>query len=206
MGPAIIVGLLVIVVALVGLLAVLLTRRQQATGTSLVQAEEQASRLVAEGESKHKELLVQAREETLALRTTLEDEVRERRAEAARVEQRLTQKEENLDKKIEGLERREQSLRDREAQIERLRTEAEAMRDRQQGELERVASLTAGEARDQLLGAIESEVRDEGSRRVREMEKDVEATAGPRARKMRVAAIADLSGFEDNQVHGIATG
>ncbi len=189
MGPAITVGLVVIVILLVGAIAVLLTRRQQAATTSLQTAEEQATRLIAEAQTKQKELTVQAREENLALRNTLDAEIRERRAEAARVEQRLTQKEENLDRKVEAIDRREQGMRDREAGIDRLRTEAEALRGRQQGELERVANLTADEARGQLLAAIEDEVREEGSRRVREMEKEVEATAGPRARKILATAI-----------------
>ncbi len=181
-----------VIVGLVGLLAGagagFLVRRR-AEGTSLQQAEEQASRILAEAETRQKELLLEAKEETLALRNALESELKERRAEAARIEQRLTQKEENLDRKIEALERREQSVRDREAQIERLRAEAEELRQRQATELERVANLTVDEARQQLLAAIEVEIRDEASRRVREIEKEVEATAGQRARKILATAI-----------------
>ena len=181
-----------VIVGLVGLLAGagagFLVRRR-AEGTSLQQAEEQASRILAEAETRQKELLLEAKEETLSLRNALEAELKERRAESARIEQRLTQKEENLDRKIETLERREQSVRDREAQIETLRVEAEELRQRQATELERVANLTVDEARQQLLAAIEVEIRDEASRRVREIEKEVEATAGQRARKILATAI-----------------
>ena len=163
--------------------------RRRSDSTSLQQAEEQASRILVEAETRTKELTLAAKEETLALRNTLETELRERRAEAARIEQRLTQKEENLDRKIEALERREQSLRDREAQIDQLRTEAEELRQRQASELERVANLTVDEAKEQLLAAVESEIRDEASRRVREMEREVEANAGQRARKILATAI-----------------
>ncbi|MBE0609637.1 MAG: ribonuclease Y [Dehalococcoidia bacterium] len=181
-----------IIVGLVGLLAGagagFLVRRR-AEGTSLQQAEEQASRILAEAETRQKELLLAGKEETLSLRNSLEAELKERRTEAARIEQRLTQKEENLDRKVEALERREQSVRDREAQIEQLRSEAEEMRHRQATELERVANLTVDEARQQLMAAVEVEIRDEASRRVREIEKEVEATAGPRARKILATAI-----------------
>ncbi len=182
---AIIVGLVGLAVGAGAGLAV----RRRSDSTSLLQAEEQASRILAEAETRTKELTLAAKEETLALRNTLETELRERRAEAARIEQRLTQKEENLDRKIETLERREQSLRDREAQIDTLRQEAEELRQRQATELERVASLTVDEAREQLLATIEVEIRDEASRRVREMEKEVEASAGQRARKILATAI-----------------
>ncbi|WP_322817632.1 ribonuclease Y [Tepidiforma sp.] len=181
-----------IIVGLVGLLvgagAGVLYRRR-VTGTSLQQAEEQANRILAEAETRQKELLLQAKEETLQLRNSLEAEMKERRAEISRIEQRLAQKEENLDRKIETLERREQALREREAQIERLRAEAEELRQRQATELERVANLSVDEARQQLLAAVEVEIRDEASRRVREMEKEVEATAAARARKILATAI-----------------
>lgn len=181
-----------IVVGLAGLLlgvAVGYLARRRTVGTSLVQAEEQASRILAEAESRQKELLLEARDETLKLRTTLEEEIRERRAEASRVEQRLLQREETLDRKLEALESRDQAVRDREARIEATRAEIEELRQQQVREVERISGLTAAEAREQLLQAVEVEIRDDASRRVREIEKEVEATAGMRARKILATAI-----------------
>ena len=185
-------AIIAIIVGLVGLLVGAgagFVARKRTDGTSLQQAEEQASRLIIEAESRQKELLLEAKEENLRLRNTLENEIRERRTEVQRIEQRLTQKEENLDRKTDALERREQSLRDREAQIERLRSEAEELRQRQAGEIERIAGLTQAEAREQLLAAIDVEIREDANRRVREIEKEVEATAGVRARKILATAI-----------------
>ena len=113
--------MLAIVAIIVGLACLLIgagagfALRKRSDGTSLQQAEEQANRILAEAETRQKELLLAAKEEQLTLRNQLEAELKERRAEAARIEQRLTQKEENLDRKVETLERREQSLRDRES-------------------------------------------------------------------------------------------
>jgi ribonuclease Y len=185
-------AIIAIVVGLAGLLVGVAAGymvRRRATGISLQQAEEQANRTLAEAESKQKELLLEAKEEALRLRNDLEVEIRDRRAEVARTEQRLGQREENLDRKAENLDRRDQGLRDRESEIERVRAEAEELRARQQGELERVASLTVAEAREQLLAAVDSEIRDEAGRRVREMEKEAEATAAQRARKILATAI-----------------
>ncbi len=163
--------------------------RRRTDGTSLLQAQEQAARILAEAESKQKDLLLEAKEETLQLRNAIETEMRERRTEAARVEQRLAQKEENLDRKAEAFDRREQDVRQREAAIEQLRAEAEELRHKQITEIERIANLTSGEAREQLLAAVEVEIRDEASRKVREIEKETEATAGIRARKILATAI-----------------
>lgn len=185
-------AIVAIIVGLAGLLVgagVGFSARRRSVGTSLQQAEEQASRIIAEAETRQKELLLEAKEENLRLHNTLESEIRERRSEAQRIEQRLAQKEENLDRKIEGLERREQAIRDREAQVEQIRAEAEEIRHRQAAEMERISNLTQAEAREQLLAAVEVEIHDEASRRVREMEKEVEATAAMRARKILASAI-----------------
>ena len=185
-------AVIAIIVGLVGLLVgagVGFAVRRRADGTTLQQAEEQASRILAEAESRQKELLLEAKEGTLQVRADAEAEVRERRAETTRIEQRLAQKEENLDRKVEAVDRRDQQARDREAQIDRVRAEAEEMRQRQAGELERLAGLTRDEARDQLMAAVEVEIRDEASRKVRAIEKEVEATAGVRARKILATAI-----------------
>jgi ribonuclease Y len=163
--------------------------RRRTDGTSLQQAQEQASRILAEAESKQKDLLLAAKEETLQLRNAIETEMRERRTEAARAEQRLAQKEENLDRKAEAFDRREQDVRQREASVEQLRAEAEELRHKQLTEIERIANLTTGEAREQLMAAVEVEIRDEASRKVREIEKETEATAGMRARKILATAI-----------------
>ena len=187
--------MLAIIAIIVGLVCLLAgagagyMARRRSLGTGLQQAEEQASRIIAEAETKQKELLLEAKEETLRLRNTVETEIRERRAEAQRIEQRLTQKEENLDRKIETLERREQAIRDREAHVDEIRAEAEQLRGRQAEEMERISGLTTAEAREQLLAAVDIEIRDEASRRVREIEKEVEATAGMRARKILATAI-----------------
>ncbi len=181
-----------IIVGLAGLMVgagVGYVARRRTVGTSLQQAEEQAGRILAEAESRQKELLLEARDEALRLRAASEEEGRERRAEVARIEQRLVQKEENLDRKTEAIDRREQSIRDREEQSERVRAEAEELRQRQLRELERIAALTTDEAREQLLAAVEVEIRDDASRRVREIEKEVEATAATRARKILATAI-----------------
>jgi ribonuclease Y len=185
-------AIIAIIVGLVGLLVgagVGYAARRRSVGTSLLQAEEQASRVRAEAESRQKELLLEVKEEALRLRNAAEEETRERRAEALRSEQRLTQKEENLDRKIESLEKREQQVRDRESHIEQLRAEAEQIHQKQATEMERISGLTTAEAREQLLAAVEIEIRDEASRRVREIEKEVEATAGMRARKILATAI-----------------
>ena len=77
-------------------------------------AEQEATRIINEairsGESKKKELLVEAKDEIHKSRTEYEREVKERRGEISKQERRLQQKEETLDKKQDAYERKEEEL------------------------------------------------------------------------------------------------
>lgn len=186
-----------IIAGLVGLLVgagVGYLLRRKAVETSLRDAQEGSSRILAEAESKQKEILLEAKEEALRLKDAAEAEIRERRSEITRVEKRLEQKEENLERKLTALERREEQIAHRETEVEQLLAEAEELREERLREIERVARLTADDARQELLAAVEDEIREEASRRVREMEREAEATAAQRARKILATAIQRYAG------------
>ena len=73
-------------------------------------AEVEATRLINDairsGESRKKEMLLEAKDEIHKSRTEYEKEVKERRAELSKQERRLEQKEATLDKKTEAFERK----------------------------------------------------------------------------------------------------
>ena len=83
-------------------------------------AEQEATRLINEairsGESRKKEMLLEAKDEIHRSRTEHEKEVKERRAELSKQERRLQQKEETLDKKTDAFERKEEELQRRMAE------------------------------------------------------------------------------------------
>jgi len=155
----------------------------------LSRARREAARILQEATEKSKEALLEAKEEALRLRQQAESEIRERRRELGRQEQRLSHKEENLERKAEALERRERSLTERERALEEQRAELERLRHRQLEEIQRVAGLTAAEARQLLLASIEEEVREEANRRVRQIEEEAQREAEERARHILVTAI-----------------
>ena len=73
-------------------------------------AEAEATRLINEairsGESRKREMLLEAKDEIHKSRTEHEREIKERRAELTKQERRLQQKEETLDKKAENFDRK----------------------------------------------------------------------------------------------------
>jgi ribonucrease Y len=145
--------------------------------------------LLAQAQAQQKEIILEAKDEAHTIRSTAEQDARERRAEVQRMERRIQQKEENLDTKLEQLERRERQLNQREEEIERHRTAIDELIAEQRRELERVSGLTHEEATEMLLRSIEVEVRDDANRLVRQIEAQAKEEADERARRVITNAI-----------------
>ncbi len=152
-------------------------------------AGETAERLLDEAKSRQRELVLEARDEALKIKTAAELELRDRRAELHRQERRLQQKEEMLDRRLETLDRRERGVVDKEKQVEDIRQNLDELKKDRVHELERVAVMTVDEARDFLLREVEEEVRSDASRRVREIEQQTREEADRKARAIVTLAI-----------------
>jgi len=159
------------------------------TREELKAAERSAEQVLAEAKAKQREVLLEAKDSALKIRAAAEVEVRDRRADLQRQERRLQQKEENLDRKVDACERRERSIAQKEKEIEALRTEIERLKRDQVKELERVANLSVDEAKNVLLQSIESEIREEAARKVREIELAAKEEADRRAREIIATAV-----------------
>jgi ribonuclease Y len=156
-------------------------------------AEMKTSRIVAEAERRQKEILLEAKEEAIRLRSQSEGDLRERRNEVQRLERRLTHKEENLDRKLESLERRDRSLGNKEKNLDDIRAQLTDLERQRRQEIERLANLTTQEARGVLLAEIEQEMREEANRRVRELEAELKEEGNQRARDILTTAIQRLA-------------
>ncbi len=164
------------------------------TQRHIAASERSAAHILNEAERRQKEILLEAKEESLRFRQQTEAELKERRKEVQRLERRLIQKEENLDRKLDSLEQRQRNLQNREGQLEQARAELHDLEEQQKQELERVSSLTVGEAKEILLAQVEREIRDEANRRLREIEQEVKEEADQRARKILAVTMQRLTG------------
>jgi ribonuclease Y len=142
-----------------------------------------------EAETIRREAQIEARERELALRSEIEEEVRGRRAELARTEERIAAIEQELDRKLTELSRREQGIADREVASKQLHEELKRTKEQELKELERVARMTQPEARSHLLERSEELVRHELARRVRQLDEEAKAESKRRARNLVADAL-----------------
>jgi ribonuclease Y len=152
-------------------------------------ARAEVDRLLAEATARSREIELQAKDEALKLRASIEAEHRERRAELQRLERRLAQKEESLEQRMAALERREKQIAAKEQEVTQLHQQLEQLKEQQLRELERIAGLTSEEAKRVLLQSIENEVREEANRLARQIEREAKEEAEKRAREIIAVAI-----------------
>jgi ribonuclease Y len=119
----------------------------------------------------------------------LEDELRVRRSELARLEERLRARESSLELQSEQLSERDRSLDDRQRNLEHAREELKAAKRDQLRELERVASLSAGQAKQIMMRELEDELRHESARLIRQVEEETRRDADRRARSILAAVM-----------------
>ena len=158
--------------------------RQFVATNAVKHAEQYTQRLIAEAHAKQKEIVLEGKDEALHLRRAAEEEAREQRATLQRSERRLLDREEALDRKVAAHEQREEALAQRLGELEAERQQLADLRQQQLHELERVSGLTAGEAREALIGQIVDEAQAEAQHRVREIERHAVEDGEDRARRV----------------------
>ena len=164
-----------------------------AAGSRLRESELTRQRLLddagREADTIRREAQVEAREQGIRLRAEIEEEVRDRRLEIAKIEERISQTEAEVDGKLTELLRREQGIADRETHLKQLQEELKGARDEAFKELQRISGLTVGEAKQHLLARAEDLIRNELARTVRQLEEEARADARRRARALVADAL-----------------
>ena len=167
--------------------------RKKVAEREIGSAEAEATRLINEairsGESRKKEMLLEAKDEIHKSRTEHEKEVKERRAELSKQERRLEQKEATLDKKTEAFERKEEELSRRMTEVAQTKQQAEELKQQQAATLEKISGLTQDQAKAYLLQSVEDEVRHDTAMKIKEIEGQLKDEAEEKAREIIATAI-----------------
>lgn len=164
-----------------GGMALLLSRGMMANRQIRI-AQKKAAKIVAEAGTEAKVVINEAKLEIDKGKTIADNEIRERRAEMQRQENRLNQKESNLERKLGEVEHQENNLSSKEKEIESIRANLAEVKEKQLKQLELISGMTSDEAKQELLDNMEVEMNAEASRRLREWETKIAAEAEEKAR------------------------
>jgi ribonucrease Y len=121
------------------------------------------------------------------------EQLREREEQLVRSAERSQSLERSLDRRSTDIERRERELEARAAELEVEREELARLRDEHTRALERVAGLSAGQAKHALLKDVEDQARHDSARIIRQVEEETKRDAERRVRSILSVAMQRLA-------------
>jgi ribonuclease Y len=163
----------------------------------LTSVEQRAIRLneeaIKEAEAKSKELLLETRDQLLKEQQQQEREARERRTELQRLERRLLQKEENLEQKQTDLDGIKKQLGEWELNLSQQEEEVAAKEGNLIVELERIAGLSADEAKALIMESLYNDAKRDAQLMINKIEQEAQLSADKKAREVVVTSIQRLA-------------
>ena len=188
--------------------------RRRLADDSLARAQAEADRLLRQAErdadSLRKEAALEAREKAHAVAAESDKRIQQRRSEITSLEQALSDKSRALTDRLATCDRVEQQLRaktatltEQEAATAAAKLRADQLVTERQRELQRVAGLTADEARELLLKHIETDARRDAANLVKRLETEARETAAVRAQQIIADAIQRSAAETRDRDHGV---
>jgi ribonucrease Y len=148
-----------------------------------------ADHILTEAKEKAREIELEAKDAALKLTQKTEEELNRRRVELNKEDDRLQKRREELDMRLEKYEEREIRLNKRQSSIDKRANEINDMHAEIMAELQRVAEMTKDEAREVVLTETEKEARADMARIIRQIESEAREKGNARARELIADAI-----------------
>src|SRR3989440_6002285 len=126
-------------------------------------------------------------------RDEVEAELLERRGEIVRIEERVISKEEAIDTKLAELSRRDERLDDRDRELDHQHELLEERKREHLRELERVAGLSASQAKQVLLKEVEDQARHDQAKVLRQIDEETKRQAERRVRNILSVCMGRLA-------------
>lgn len=163
-------------------------------------AHEKAQLIIKEAEVKAESLanqkLMQSKENYLKFKAESDEDLNKRKNQVIQNEQKIKQREQQITKQLEQNSRKEAELDSVKEQVtaqleivNKRKEELEKIRLQQISNLEKIANLTAAEAREQILENLKREAQSKASSHIKEIVEEAKLTATKEARKVVIQTI-----------------
>lgn len=187
------------------ILVLFYVKRERASGEGIIrrarsESESLVANAVRDGTAAREKMVLQGREEIIKLREEIEKEGQRRREEQGRLERRIEERDRELEDRARGLQQvergvgdRESSLRRREEDLTNRISEMERLQKEELSRLERMAGLTAEEAKRELIHRVEDEARASAQALARDIRENAKRDAQKDARRIISMSIQRLA-------------
>ncbi len=156
---------------------------------SLMRAKKQTQ----DSETKHKTLLLEAKDEALKIKEKATRESEEKEKYLKDLEEKVRRREETIDKRLEQIDSDKQRINEREESLKALREDVETLKKDQLVQLEKSAKLSVAEAKEKLLEQVQKEYSQDIIKEIRAKRAELKEEADKEARKIIATAINRLA-------------
>jgi len=149
-----------------------------------------------EAQDRRREVELEAKDLLYRMRQDFERETKDRRQDISNAERRLAQKEENIDRRLDLLEKKEKEF---ELRHENIRKQEESLKAKdnqlhlliaeEKERLQKIASLSAEEAKQILLNRLSEELNNEKALLIKKQEEELRSVSEKKARELISLAI-----------------
>lgn len=144
-------------------------------------------------ETKHKQLVLEAKDEALKIKEKASKEATEKESYLKELEDKIRKREELLDKRLDQVEEDKTRLSEREEALKALREDVEQLKKDQLAQLEKAAKISVSEAKEQLFAKVEKEFSQEMARELKNKMAILKEEADKEAQKIIATAINRLA-------------
>lgn len=143
-----------------------------------------ADHIITEAKEKAREIELEAKDNALQITQKAEEELNRKRIDLSKEDDRLQKRRDELDLRLEKYEEREVRMNKRQSSIDKRANEIEQMHSEIMEELQRVSQMTTDEAREVILQETEKEARTDMARIIRQIESEAREKGNARAREL----------------------
>ena len=202
-----IVGVICVVIAIPAGMAINYLLNKKKADKNKASASNIIQEALNEAKTVKKEAVLEARDEVFKLRSECDAELKERRAEMQKAENRVIQREEFIDKKemlldskTEAVEKAKKDLEVKEEEIKKAISEQNVITQKMVEELEKISGLSKEEAKNTLISKFEEEAKKDAAVIVRSIEQEAKDEADKKAKNIITLAIQKCSADTTSEV------
>ena len=152
----------------------------------------QIRKMMLDAEERAKKVVEGAEERAKEKEGRLTDEFKERERDLKATEERLVRKEELLDKRQTNLDNEQEAIGKKNEELQGAREDLQRLVESEQQKLEKVANLTADEAKKELISSVEKQYADDLEGRMRKLEIASDEKLEKRAKEILTTAVHRL--------------
>jgi len=148
---------------------------------------------IEKASSKAKNIIYEARNEALELKTKTDQKIKERFTELEEEEKRIDEKDRKIIDRIKQVEEKENLAERERTKYEELKKKATEIFNSLNSKLEKIASMTKDQAKEELFANLEKELKTDIARKIKEAEIEAERGADEKSKWILVDAMQKAS-------------